>query len=192
MALIVIEFLTLDGVMQDPDGAEGTPYGGWAFRHGPAAVAGDKFGLGPLLDTATLLFGRRTWEHFAMLWPDRTDDFATKLNAAPKLVASDSRTRFDDWTNSVRLDGDPIRELDRLRQDIDLILIGSTTLAHQLISNRLVDEYRLLIFPTVAAQGRRLFDPAEPSDLDLVGVQQKDAAVLISYRTPGSLHQERS
>jgi dihydrofolate reductase len=182
MGLIVIEFLTLDGVMQDPDGAEATTHGGWAFRRGPAAVAGDKFRLGPLLDTGTLLFGRRTWEHFAQIWPSRTDDFAAKLNAMPKLIASTTRDGFDDWSNSSLLKGDSIAEIGRLKQTRDLVLLGSSTLAHQVITHRLVDEYRLLVFPCIVGEGVRLFEHSLPADLDLIAVEQKDAAVLLTYR----------
>ncbi|QGN31633.1 dihydrofolate reductase family protein [Microlunatus sp. Gsoil 973] len=192
MALIIIEFLSLDGVIQDPDGAEGTPWGGWAFRQGRAAVAGDKFRLGPLLEGATLLFGRRTWEHFATLWPSRTDDFATQLNAMPKLVASRRRAIFDDWKNSERLPADPLPEIDRIRRHTDLVLIGSTSLARQVINAGLVDEYRLLIFPCVIGAGERLFDPGDAIDLDLVSVEQKDATVLITYRTTAPKQGEQS
>ena len=76
MSVIVVEFVTVDGVVEDPDGSGGTATGGWAFRHGPEAVAGDKFRLGPLLDTGTLLLGRTTWELFSKLWPGRTDEFS--------------------------------------------------------------------------------------------------------------------
>ncbi|MGI8750949.1 MAG: hypothetical protein ACR2MN_01270 [Acidimicrobiales bacterium] len=76
--LIVTSFTTLDGVLEDPDGSDGTPFGGWAMRHGPQAVAGDKFRLGPILEHGTLLFGRRSWDHFRTLWPDRDDPFSRR------------------------------------------------------------------------------------------------------------------
>ena len=88
--VIVIEFLSLDGVMHDPDGSDGSPQGGWAFRYGQEAVAGDKFGLGEVLDTGAMLLGRRTWELFAKIWPGRDDPFSAKMNAMPKLVVSRS------------------------------------------------------------------------------------------------------
>ena len=88
--VIVIEFVSLDGVMQDPDGSEGSRQGGWAFRYGPEAVAGDKFNMGEVLDTGTLLLGRRTWHLFSKIWPGRDDEFSAKMNAMPKLVASRS------------------------------------------------------------------------------------------------------
>jgi len=106
VSVIVIQFVTLDGVVSDPDGTEGSPGGGWAFRHGPEAVAGDKFRLGERLDTGTLLLGRRTWQLFSRLFPLRADPFSTAMNRAPKAVAA--RTPFDvaAWSNSTLLDGD--------------------------------------------------------------------------------------
>ena len=85
---IAIAFSTLDGVIEDPDGRDGTPNGGWAFRHGPEAVAGDKFRLGSLFDSGVLLMGRKTWQQFSRLWPSRTDDFSAAMNRIPKLVVS--------------------------------------------------------------------------------------------------------
>ncbi len=101
--VIVIEFVSLDGVMHDPVGSEGSKQGGWAFRYGQEAVAGDKFNLGEVLDTGTLLFGRRTWQLFSKIWPDRDDEFSTKMNAIPKIVASRSLRQATEWHNSVVL-----------------------------------------------------------------------------------------
>jgi dihydrofolate reductase len=86
----VIEFVSLDGVTQDPDGSEGFPQGGWAFRYGPEPVAGDKFRMGEVMDTGAMLLGRRTWQMFAKIWPGRDDPFAAQMNALPKLVVSRS------------------------------------------------------------------------------------------------------
>ena len=88
MSVIVIQFITLDGVVSDPDGSGGTPAGGWAFRHGPETVAGDKFRLGSTLDGGVMLLGRTTWQLFSRLWPGRDDPFSARMNAVPKLVAS--------------------------------------------------------------------------------------------------------
>src|ERR1017187_3791586 len=104
--VIVIEFVSLDGVMHDPDGREGSRQGGWAFRYGPGAVAGDKFGLGDVLDTGTMLLGRRTWQLFAKIWPGRDDEFSAKMNAMPKLVISRSLQQAGGWQNSAVLPGD--------------------------------------------------------------------------------------
>src|SRR4029450_6621309 len=89
--IIVIEFVSLDGVVHAPDGAEGSAHGGWAFRHGPQAVAGDKFRLGEVLNDGALLLGRRTWHRFAGIWPRRDDEFSRTMNAIPKLVVCTPR-----------------------------------------------------------------------------------------------------
>lgn len=180
--LIVIEFVTLDGVVEDPDGSGATPGGGWAFRHGPEAVAGDKFQLGPLLDTGVLLLGRTTWELFAKLWPGRTDEFSAKMNAIPKLVASRTLTSVDGWQNSSLVEGDvvtAVREADR-----DVIVTGSISVVHTLARHGLVDEYRLMVFPTVLGTGRRLFADTT-ADLRLSSVERKGDAALLRYRKAG-------
>jgi dihydrofolate reductase len=180
--IIVIEFVTLDGIVSDPDGSAGTSGGGWAFRHGPDAVAGDKFKLGTRLDTGALLLGRRTWQLFARIWPGRTDEFATRLNAAPKWVASRTLTDVDAWQNSQVIVGELTDEVRRLRAERDVIVIGSIDVAHTLMEHDLVDEYRLLVFPTVLGAGQRLFaDPAGEDDLRLVSAEQNGAAVLLRY-----------
>jgi dihydrofolate reductase len=182
MSVIVTEFVTLDGVVEDPDGSGGTATGGWAFRHGPEAVAGDKFRLGTLLETGTLLLGRTTWELFAKLWPGRTGEFPDRLNAARKLVASRTLNDVSAWQNSSLLQGDLVDEV--AKETGDLVVIGSVGIARALGRHGLVDEYRLLVFPTVTGAGRRLFDdvPA-PVDLRLVSATAVGAAVLSTYRT---------
>ena len=173
--VIVIEFVTLDGVVEDPDGSGGTPWGGWAFRHGPAAVAGDKFALGAVLDTGVMLLGRATWELFATIWPGRDDEFARRMNAIPKLVASRSRTEVDGWANSSLLDGDLREEVAKL--DRDVVVAGSPSVVDQL--DDLVDEYRLLVFPSVLGQGRRLFE--RPASLEPVSAELVGATVRLCY-----------
>lgn len=179
MSVIVVEFTTLDGVVEDPDGSGGTATGGWAFRHGPEAVAGDKFRLGSLLDTGTLLFGRTTWELFAKLWPGRSGEFPDRLNAARKLVVSRTLTDVTAWQNSSLLDGDVVEAVERAEGD--LIVIGSIGIAQTLARQDLVDEYRLLVFPSVTGAGRRLFDGVA-ADLRLESSTRVGAAVLSTYR----------
>ena len=184
--LIVIEFITLDGVVEDPDGSGATPTGGWAFRHGPEAAAGDKFGLGSLLDTGVLLLGRTTWELFAKIWPGRTDEFSTKMNDIPKLVASRTLTDVGGWRNSAVLQGDLVETVRRRRAEQDVIVTGSVSVVDVLARNDLVDEYRLMVFPALAGAGRRLFtDRTPPGDLRLTSVEQKGVAVLLRYRKAG-------
>jgi dihydrofolate reductase len=179
--VIVIEFITLDGVIEDPDGSDGTKAGGWAFRFGREAVAGDKFRLGPILDSCTILMGRRSWELFAKIWPGRSDDFSSKLNAAPKLVASQTLTDVSAWNNSALLDGELTDEVRRHRSERDIVVIGSLGVAHQLMQADLVDEYRLLVFPIVLGTGRQLFTTPLVSDLRLTSATQSGAAALLYY-----------
>lgn len=185
MSVIVIEFVTLDGVVQDPDGSAGTPTGGWAFRFGPEAVAGDKFKLGPALETGVMLLGRRTWELFSRLWPTRTDPFSTAMNVIPKLVASRSLSDTSVWANSSLLEGDLVSEVPRVAATREVIITGSLSVVRTLADHDLVDEYRLITFPTVVGSGQRLFaDGAKPVDLELTSVEQLGAASLTRYVRP--------
>lgn len=181
--VIVIEFVTVDGVMQDPDGAEGTEIGGWAFSYGPEPLTGDKFRLGEVLDTGALLLGRRTWEHFAQLWPSRSDGFSDKMNNMPKLVASRSLGRVDAWQNSTLLEGDLLDEVTSRKATQDIVATGSAGVVRTLMEHDLVDEYRLLVFPTVVGQGTRLFgEGTAPIGLELRSVEPADPTVLLVYR----------
>ena len=184
MSVMVIEFLTLDGVMRDPDGAEGTEQGGWMFRFGPGPVEGDKFKLGPLFDTATLLLGRRTWEHFAGFWPTRSDDFSNKMNAMRKQVVSRSLASADAWNNSSLLAGDLVEEVARRTATEDIVVTGSASVVRTLMAHGLIDEYRLIVFPVLLGQGTRLFDEAPPATFDLVSVESAGPAVRLVYRRP--------
>jgi len=136
--VIVIEFVSLDGVMHDPDGSEGSRQGGWAFRYGPEAVAGDPFRLGEVLDAGALLLGRRTWELFAGIWPGRDDPFSAKMNAMPKLVASRSLEQAAGWQNSAVLHGDLATEAGKRKQEQDILVMGSASVVRVLMAHDLV------------------------------------------------------
>jgi dihydrofolate reductase len=179
---IVIEFVSLDGVIEDPDGSGATAGGGWAFRHGPEAVGGDKFRLGPLLETGVLLLGRRTWELFSRIWPSRNDPFANAMNAIPKLVASRGRPDVGAWSNSSVIDGDLLDAVQRAKASRDVIVAGSASIVHGLAAHDLVDEYRLLVFPTVVGTGTRLFEAGGPKQLSLASSVVAGPAVLSVYR----------
>jgi dihydrofolate reductase len=183
--VIVIEFVSLDGVMHDPDGSGGSRQGGWAFRYGPEVVADDKFALGGVLDSGVMLLGRRTWQLFAKIWPGRDDPFAAKLNAMPKLVASRSLENADEWQNSTLLQGDLVAEVGKRKQGQDLVITGSASVVHTLMANDLVDEYRLLAFPLILGEGSRLFpDGAQAASLALVSAQVVGPAVRLVYTRP--------
>jgi dihydrofolate reductase len=180
--VVVIEFVSIDGVMQDPDGRGGFDRGGWAFRYGPEAVAGDKFKLGELLDTGALLLGRQTWQLFAEIWPSRDDPFSTKMNTIPKLVASRTLTRVDEWQNSNLFQRDLLAEVAARKATQDLIVAGSASVAKTLIAHDLVDEFRLLVFPLVIGTGTRLFEDGTPVELQLISTEQAGAAALLVYQ----------
>lgn len=181
MSVIVIEFITLDGVVTDPDGSGGTPAGGWAFRHGPETVAGDKFRLGSKLDEGVLLLGRRTWELFSRIWPGRTDPFSARMNAVPKLVSTRTLTDTSAWANSQVMDGDLAGTVASEQRDV--IITGSLSIVHTLLAKDLIDEYRLLTFPTILGSGDRLFPAGgPPAYLELLSAGQAGAATLTRYR----------
>ena len=160
--LVVSEFVTLDGVMEDPGGAEGFDRGGWAFQfeRGPE---GDKFKLDEVLASEALLLGRVTYEGFAAAWPSRTGDFADKFNTMPKFVVS-TTLENPEWNNTTVIGGDVAAEVARLKERFtgDVLVNGSAQLVDTLVRNGLVDEYRLMVFPVVLGRGKRLF--AETSD----------------------------
>jgi dihydrofolate reductase len=183
VSVIVIEFITLDGVVSDPDGSGGTSAGGWAFRHGPETVAGDKFRLGRTLDDGVLLLGRATWQLFARIWPGRDDPFAARMNAVPKLVATRTLTNTLAWANSRVIHGGIVDTVKGERRDV--IITGSLSVVHALMAEGLIDEYRLLTFPTILGTGERLFPADRPSVyLECLSAEQAGAAVLARYGRP--------
>jgi dihydrofolate reductase len=182
--VVVSEFLTLDGVMEDPGGAESFERGGWAFQfdRGPE---GDKFKLDEVLDAGAMLLGRTTYEGFAEAWPSRTDDagFADKMNGMAKYVVS-STLQSADWSNSTVLTGDVVEEVTRLKEGegADILVFGSARLARTLLEHGLVDELRLMLFPVVLGRGKRLFeDGGEPKSLRLVESRPAGATLILIY-----------
>jgi dihydrofolate reductase len=155
--IVVTEFVSLDGVMEDPGGAEGYRHGGWTFEidRGPE---GDTFKLDEALGAEALLLGRVTYEGFAAAWPSREGDFADKFNTMPKYVVS-STLENPEWNNSTVLNGDLAEDISKLRQnhDGDVVVNGSARLVQALIEHDLVDELRLMVFPVVLGSGKRLF-----------------------------------
>jgi dihydrofolate reductase len=181
--LIVVQFTTLDGVVEDPDGSNRAAFGGWAMRYGPQGVAGDKFRLGRILQQGTLLFGRRTWEHFSKLWPNRDDPFSRAMNAADKAVVTHREIDEGTWSNSHTID-QPLAAWVRHRLTAtDVVVVGSHSVVDELAEADLVDEYRLLTFPTAVGAGRRLFKDTRM--LELVSAEQVGPAVLSVLSTRG-------
>jgi|SRR5437764_13656479 len=155
--LVVTEFVSLDGVMEDPGGAEGFKYGGWTFEF-ERGEEGDKFKLDETQASEAVLLGRVTYEGFAEAWPSREGPFAEKLNSMPKYVVS-STLEDPDWANTTVLSGDVGEEVGRLKDQIDgeIVVHGSRQLAQALVEQDLVDELRLMVFPIVLGSGKQLF-----------------------------------
>jgi dihydrofolate reductase len=160
--IVVTEFISLDGVIEDPGGSEDFKYGGWTFEI-ERGEDGDKFKLDETMDAEALLLGRRTFEGFADAWPSREGEFADKFNNMPKYVVS-STLKDPDWNNSTVLDGDVAESVAKLRDEIDgdIVVAGSAQLVQALVEQGLVDELRLMVFPVVLGSGKRLF--GETSD----------------------------
>ena len=162
--IVVSENVTLDGVVEDPAGAEGFGRGGWVGRIGePGREGAAKVLLEEALRAEAQLFGRRTYEFLASRWPARSGEFADRLNEMPKYVVS-STLKDPDWNNATVLAGDVMQEVSKLKERLDgeIVVAGSIRLVRTLIDNDLVDELRLMIYPVVLGAGERLF--GETSD----------------------------
>lgn len=190
--VIVIQFATLDGVVSDPDGRAGTAYGGWAFRYGSGPVSDDKFRLGALMHEGVQLYGRHTWETFAKLWPGREGGFARSMNSAQKRVATRTGIDAARWANSEAIDGDPLAWVKAERLQRSIVVIGSLSLVHALAAADLIDEYRLITFPTVVGAGDRLFADGVPAEFRYTVVEPVDVAVLSILRRERSIAQPAS
>jgi dihydrofolate reductase len=181
--IVVTEFVSLDGVMEDPGGSEDFKYGGWTFEI-ERGEEGDKFKLDETMDAEALLLGRRTFEGFAEAWPSREGEFADKFNNMPKYVVS-STVKDPDWNNSTVIDGDLAEAVAKLREEIDgdIVVAGSAQLVQALIEEGLVDELRLMVFPVVLGAGKRLF--GETSDKHSLKLSESrlvgDGVAILTY-----------
>jgi dihydrofolate reductase len=155
--IVVTEFVSLDGVMEDPGGSEGTRHAGWSFEIS-RGEEGDRFKLDETMGSDALLLGRKTYEGFAEAWPSRDGEFADKFNTMRKYVVS-STLQSPEWSNSTVLSGDLVEDVTRIREehDGDVVVHGSAQLVQGLLENDLVDELRLMVFPVVLGSGKRLF-----------------------------------
>jgi dihydrofolate reductase len=197
--LVVSDNVSLDGVVQDPDGREGFRVGGWLGRApqyvNPAQAAvgqtkgreeAGKILLDEALAAEAVLLGRRSYEFFAARWRSRSGQLADRMNSLPKYVVS-STLEEPDWNNTTVLKGDVVDAVSKLKQELngDIVLWASFRLVHRLIEHDLVDQLRLMIYPVVLGAGERLFGetshkkPMRLVDIRTVGV---DLAYL-TYET---------
>jgi dihydrofolate reductase len=185
--VVVTEFVTLDGVMEDPGGSEGTPNGGWSFKFDRGAE-GDAFKLAELEAADAQLLGRVTYEGFAAAWPSRPDPpFGERMNSMPKFVYSET-LKSADWQNSTILDGDLRAEVRELKERFtrDILVAGSATLVQSLLAHDLVDRLNLMVHPIVLGSGRRLFaDGTPPSAFAVTSAQQMSEVVVLTYARKG-------
>jgi dihydrofolate reductase len=184
--IVVTEFVSLDGVMEDPGGSESFERGGWAFEFS-RGDEGDKFKLDETMGSDALLLGRVTYEGFAAAWPAREGEFADKFNSMPKYVVS-STLSDPEWTNTTVLSGELAEDVGRIRDahDGDVVVHGSGTLTRDLLDRDLVDELRLMVFPVVLGGGKRLFGetsgkkPLVLAESSVVG----DGVAILVYTRP--------
>jgi dihydrofolate reductase len=129
-----------------------------------------------------LVLGRKTWELFSRIWPSRSDDFSSAMNRMPKLVATHTLTDLGAWKNSRRIDGDLLDGIDAQKAERDVVITGSASVIHALARHDRVDEYRILVFPTILGSGTRLFETGSaPRHLRLVAVEKRGAAAVLRY-----------
>ena len=182
--IVVTEFTSLDGVVEDPGGSESFKYGGWSFEIS-RGDEGDKFKLDEAFASDALLLGRVTYEGFAAAWPSRDGEFADKFNTMPKYVVS-STLKDPSWNNSTVLDGDLAEEVAKLKEQVDgdIVVHGSVQLVQALIEHDLVDELRLMVYPVVLGSGKRIFGETSNkktfrlADTKLVG----DGVAILTYQ----------
>lgn len=182
--IVVTEFISLDGVIEDPGGSEDYRHGGWTFEIDRGAE-GDKFKLDEVFEAEAQLFGRTTYEGFAAAWPSREGDpamgeFAKQINTMPKYVYS--RTLEDPtWQNTTVLAGDFAADIRRVKDEVDgvILVAGSATLVQGLLENDLIDELRLMLFPVVLGSGKRLFADSGKKPLQLTDAKTVGAGVQI-------------
>jgi dihydrofolate reductase len=194
MRIVISQFMSLDGVVQAPGGPDedtdgGFAHGGWSMPYFDPEAMGPVLGEA-MATTDALLFGRRTWQTMAAAWPGRAGDpFADRMNEIRKYVASRTLAQTDlGWSNSTLLPADDaLGAVARLRDEGggDVQVMGSPTLASQLVGHGLVDEYRLMIEPVVLGGGKRLFpDDGQLRALELVSTTTSSTGVHIcTYRT---------
>jgi dihydrofolate reductase len=205
--IVISEFISLDGVVEDPAGIEGFQHGGWtleidrgedgeerrglgqadpgqALRRVPIAVA--EYLFREALGTEALLLGRVTYEVFAANWPSRDGEFADTFNSLPKYVVA-STLEDPEWNNSTVLAGDVVEEVSGLRRELDgeIVVYGSIRLARTLIEHDLVDELRLMVYPVVLGTGERLFgELSDKKPLRLVDIKTLGNGVALHTYEP--------
>jgi dihydrofolate reductase len=187
--IVISTNISLDGVVQDPDGEEGFKLGGWFGQFGGRDLEEwAKVEFEEALGTEALLLGRRSEEWFGARWSSRSGEWAERLNSLPKYVVS-STLEYPRWTNSTVLKGDVVEQVSKLKQELDgeIVVYASYQLGRTLIEHDLVDELRLFVFPVVLGAGERLFgEISDKKPIRLVDTKTiGHGLVLLTYEVVG-------
>lgn len=182
--VVVSMFVSLDGVMEDPGGAERSEHGGWTIPYWGDEIG--KFKFDELFASDALLLGRITYEGFAAAWPSQHDEegFADRMNGLPKYVVS-TTLQNPEWNNTTIIKDNVAEEVSKLKQQPgqDILIAGSAQLVNSLIPHDLIDEYRLLVYPVVPGGGKRLFKEGNNTTLVLTETSGfSSGVVLLVYR----------
>jgi dihydrofolate reductase len=182
--IVVSQFVSVDGVIEDPVGMETLGRGSWTTAS--SGAEGGKYKLDEILQAEAMLLGRTTYDSYAAAWPSRDDEYADKLNAMPKYVVS-STLEDPEWSNTTVLKGDVAAEVGRLRDRPggEILIQGSAQLTYALHERDLVDEWRLMVFPVVVGAGKRCFgDPGKAVNLKLADSRAVGEGVAILVYEP--------
>jgi dihydrofolate reductase len=185
--IVVTEFMSLDGVVEDPGGDGDYKHAGWTFKI-DQGEEGPDFKLKETRESAALLLGRVTYQGFAAAWPSVKGEFGDMFNSMPKYVVSKTLEKAD-WNNTTVLKGDVVEEVSNLKQRVDgnIVVHGSSRLVQTLMEHDLVDELRLMVFPVVLGSGRRLF--ADSDDMKRLRLTDSktvgDGVLILTYKAAG-------
>ena len=185
--IVVTEFVSIDGVMQDPGGDSNFKHGGWSFEFKQGQEGAD-FKLNETRNSEALLLGRVTYQGFAKAWPSVKGEFGDMFNNMPKYVVSSTLDKAD-WTNSTVLKGDVVKEVTKLKHTVsgDIVVHGSAQLVQTLLEHDLVDEMRLMVYPVVLGTGKRLFgETTDKKTMRLVDSKTLgDGITLLTFQPAG-------
>lgn len=183
--IIVSEFITLDGVFEDPGGSEKTKYGGWSFDFWNEEAM--QYKHDELFASGALLLGRVTYEGFAAAWPtmEGTGDFGERMNNLPKYVVSSSLKEAT-WNNSQIIKNNPAEEILKLKKETgeDILVSGSGELADFLLKNNLIDEIRLMVHPVVLGSGKRFFKDTGKISFQLIDTKKFSSGIIVLHYKP--------
>jgi dihydrofolate reductase len=186
--IVVTQYISLDGVIEDPVGMENSGLGNWTgpFSRGPE---GDRFKLEELFAADALIFGRTTYEAFAAAWPHIKDEtgYANRMNKLPKYVASSSLKNAN-WGQTTIWNGDLAETTKTIKTEGEgeILIFGSASVVHQLARHGLIDEYRLMVYPTLLGAGKRLFPDGMKASLALAECQQLGGGIVLLRYMAGS------